>query len=640
MGMSRWLAGIASTALGLGLVVAGGGPASAAERPDSLGKEFWVGFTQNYFGTPELSLFISGPTATNGTVEVPGIGFSDNFTVTPGSVTTVSIPATAQMSLGNSGDPESRGIHVTAKDEVAVYGLNRIQFTTDAFAALPVDVLETEHLVLGWTAPNLPSEFAVVAAQDGTEVTYVPTADTVSGVTAGTSVTKTLNKGEALPVAASSSDLSGTPITSNKPVAVFGGNQCANIPNPSTAYCDYVVEQIPGTSTWGKDFVTVPLKTRKNGDTFRFVAAQDGTDISLNGAPLVTLNRGQVHQQIVDGASTVSANKPILVSQYSNGTQYDGVTSDPFMMLVTPTEQFLSGYTFTTPASGFAQNYVNVVVPTSAVGQVTLDGAAVPSGQFTAIGSSGLSGAQLDLGLGSHTMTSPEPFGIGVYGFNQDDSYGYPGGAAFAAINDVTSLSLTPPNQQADLNTQVCLDATVRDQNGQPLPGITVDLQRTGPNPGSDSGLTNGSGVVTTCYTGAAAGTDTVTAKTAALTATATVDWGTVKPARAKKKLPIRVKKGGSTSLGADDRVVLTKKISTNKHGKLRIRVACRPIAPSAAGEVRFCDADVNRAGRVVVRSTGYDALRVTVRVKATPKKGSRDTWRANSWRKSWRVTG
>ena len=48
----------------------------------------------------------------------------------------------------------------------------------------------------------------------------------------------------------------------------------------------------------------------------------------------------------------------------------------------------------------------------------------------------------------------------------------------------------------------------------------------------------------------------------------------------------------------------------------------------------------LDRAGRVVVRSTGYDALRVTVRVKATPKKGSRDTWRANSWRKSWRVTG
>src|SRR5690606_27282503 len=104
----------------------------------------------------------------------------------------------------------------------------------------------------GWTAPNFPSEFAVVAAQDGTEVTYVPTADTVSGVTAGTPVTKTLNRGEALPVAAGSSDLSGTPITSTKPVAVFGGNQCANIPNPSTAFCDYVVEQIPGTSTWGK----------------------------------------------------------------------------------------------------------------------------------------------------------------------------------------------------------------------------------------------------------------------------------------------------------------------------------------------------------------------------------------------------
>ena len=205
----RWLAGLAAAALAVSMSVVGAStPASAAERPDSLGKDFWVAFTQNYNGTPALSLFISGPTATSGTVSVPGVGFSENYNVTPGAVTTVTVPATAQLTLGDSGDPENKGIHVTAAEEVAVYGLNRIQFTTDAFLGLPTDVMTTEYVVLSYQY-NQASEFAVVATEDGTDVTYTPTAGTTAGVTAGTATTKTLNKGEVLPVSSSAGDLSG-----------------------------------------------------------------------------------------------------------------------------------------------------------------------------------------------------------------------------------------------------------------------------------------------------------------------------------------------------------------------------------------------------------------------------------------------
>ena len=44
--------------------------------------------------------------------------------------------------------------------------------------------------------------------------------------------------------------------------------------------------------------------------------------MSVNGAVVATLNKGQVHQQIIDGQSTVTADKPILLAQYSNGTTY------------------------------------------------------------------------------------------------------------------------------------------------------------------------------------------------------------------------------------------------------------------------------------------------------------------------------
>ncbi|MCB0898172.1 MAG: hypothetical protein H6528_10700 [Actinobacteria bacterium] len=651
----RWLAGFAAIIIAVAMTLVGGVPANAGkERPDSLGKEFWVAFPSNYSSmTPTLSLFISSPDATNGTVAIPGLPWSEDFSVTTGAVTTVQIPAAAQLSLGDSGAVENRGIKVTAADEVTVYGLNRIQATTDAYLGLPVDVLGTEHLVLGWPdlMGQLRSEFAVLASQDGTDVTYVPNAKTTSGTDVGVAKTVTLNAGEALPVSSLSGDLSGSEVTSTKPVALFGGHECTFIPDENTWACDHLVEQIPPTSTWGKEFLTVPLKTRKGGDTFRMLASEDGTSVSVNGAVVATLDRGQVHQQLIDGKSTVSADKPILVAQHSNGSDFDGVTSDPFMMLVPPTEQFLSEYTFATPATGFAQNFVNVVTPTAAIGGLVLDGAAVPPGEFSQIGSTAFSGAQLDLTAGSHSMTSKEPFGIYVYGFDFYDSYGYPGGAAYAPINEVTALTMTPPTQKVLVNTEACVDTKVTDQFGDPLAGIQLAMTVSGVNPGTGDGLTEASGVAKYCYTGTQVGIDTVKATFGELSASATIEWTepvvsptptpTVKPAKAKK-LPINAKKvhGQPAALGADGKVMLTKSIKTNKHGKLAVRAFCTPTSPSAAGEVRFCDITVSKKGKVTVRSTGYDSLKVVVKAKATPKKGQEDLWLPNKWRKAWKIKG
>ena len=78
----------------------------------------------------------------------------------------------------------------------------------------------------------------------------------------------------------------------------------------------------------------------------------------------------------------------------------------------------------------------------------------------------------MDLALGSHTVNLPRPVGIYVYGFDNADSYGYPGGAAYAAINEVASLTLTLPSQQVTVNKQACVTAKIADKNGKGLPGI------------------------------------------------------------------------------------------------------------------------------------------------------------------------
>ena len=61
----------------------------------STGREFWLAFNRNYSGDGELTLFVTAPVDTQGTVEVPGLGFSAPFDVNAGEATSVSLPKEA-----------------------------------------------------------------------------------------------------------------------------------------------------------------------------------------------------------------------------------------------------------------------------------------------------------------------------------------------------------------------------------------------------------------------------------------------------------------------------------------------------------------------------------------------------------------
>ena len=533
-GRLQWM----TLALAILALVLGGRPAasagpaaSAATNPDSLGTDFWLAFPGNYNGGATLTLFITGPTATSGTVAMPGVAFSTAFTVAPGTVTSVPLPAGSDIQTSDT--VENLGIHVTADAEVTVYGLNQITATTDAYLGLPTDILGTEYLVEGYENVDIVegTEFAVVATQDGTTVTINPTV-TTNGHTAGTPYTVSLDQGHTYQLRnedAHPADLSGSIVTSDKPIAVFGGHQCANIPMGYTA-CDHIVEEMPPTSTWGKSFVTEPLATRTGGDTFRYLADTDNTTVQVNGAPVATLNRGQLFEQILTQPSVITSDKPILVAQYSNSTTFDDATSDPFEVLVPPFEQFLNSYTVTTPATGFAENFINVVAPTASLATINLDGVPVPGGSFTPIPDSTFSAAQLAVALGSHTLDGAQPFGVTVYGFAEADSYGYPGGLSLAPVATVSSVTLAPKDATNPINTEHCPTATVKDQNENPVVGVRVDFSVTGVNPTNGFGNTAADGTANFCYTGTNPGSDTITAAVGPLSDTAMKLWTTPTP--------------------------------------------------------------------------------------------------------------
>lgn len=506
MGIRSWgLQGVVALLLAL--------TAGQSLAQDSKGTSFWLMFNENLAGGGEVvNLFITGDTVTTGTVSGPGLGAPIPFSVTPGTVTTVNLPLTVRAAGVDS--VENKGLLVTAGAEITVYGLNRRTATTDAFLGLPVDILGTEYINLGYQNVNIvnATQFGIVATQNGTTVTITPTVNAGVGRTAGVPYNINLNQGQTYQLRSTGSapaDLSGTIITSNQPIAVFGGHQCSNIPAGQVA-CDHLVEQLTPPTTWGQSFVTMPLATRLNGDIFRILAGTNNTTVTINGVASPVLNRGQFLEQLIAGPATITANNPVMVAQYSRSSSADGVTSDPFMMLIPPFEQFLAGYTVTTPASGFATNFINVVAPNAAVGSILLDGVAIPPAAYTPIGASGFSGAQRPVALGTHNLSGPLPFGAFMYGFDSFDSYGYPGGMSLAQIAIVTSISLTPLTATNPVGTQHCVDGLVRDQNNAPVPGVRVDYTVTGPNARTGFANAGANGVAQFCYTGTNAGTDTI----------------------------------------------------------------------------------------------------------------------------------
>ena len=119
----------------------------------------------------------------------------------------------------------------------------------------------------------------------------------------------------------------------------------------------------------------------------------------------------------------------------------------------------------------------------------------------------------------------PQPFGLTVYGFDNADSYGYPGGLSLAPVASVTNVALAPKTATNPVNTQHCVTATVTDQNGAPVVGVRVDFAVTGVNPTTGFSNTAANGTAQFCYTGTQTGNDTIRASVGTVVDTAAKTW-------------------------------------------------------------------------------------------------------------------
>jgi hypothetical protein len=327
---------------------------------------------------------------------------------------------------------EAKGIHVTALAPVSVHVVSESPTSADGYLALPTQGLGTQYYVMTQSSSRYPgSEFAVVATQNATTVSITPAAAGASKP-AGVAFTVTLNAGETYQFAnMANADMTGTLVTSDKPVAVFAGHRCADVPS-GVGYCDYLVEQLTAVSLWGKTFHTSPFSGRARY-TVRVIASQNNTTFSTVPAGLIgTLNAGQFADVVVANPAEFVSSNPVQVAQFIRGYADDAAAiGDPSMVMITPAEMGMTDSTFGVHGLiGTTGAFMNIVTETSALASLTLDNAAVDPALFTPVGGNSIySLGTIPVAAGAHTLLGTAAYSALVYDYGirwNAVSYAYP----------------------------------------------------------------------------------------------------------------------------------------------------------------------------------------------------------------------
>ena len=156
------------------------------------GKDFWVAYGNHVrmFETitannqaEKMELYMTSDINTTGTVQIPGINFSTNFSVTANQITTIAIPRSAGLFDEST---YNLGIHITAEKPIIVYSFIYVNAVSGATLCLPVLTLGREYYSVNFTqvsnVNNSYSYFDVIATDTGvTTVEIIPAQNTKGG---------------------------------------------------------------------------------------------------------------------------------------------------------------------------------------------------------------------------------------------------------------------------------------------------------------------------------------------------------------------------------------------------------------------------------------------------------------------------
>ncbi|MDQ1266615.1 MAG: hypothetical protein QG635_1767, partial [Bacteroidota bacterium] len=454
------------------------------------GTEYWFTIPPPYAdGVPPndkfLKLYIMSKNPTKVTVEIPKYSYKLEKTTYPKEQLEFILKpeyAVPYTKTGSALEVEEAvypqgGIHVYADEPIIVNCIVKYKNTSDGFLVYPTTMLGTDYLVASYNdmtelypGYNLPSLCGIVAAEEGTKITFTLGGNnlthTAGGKKPGDVIEVDLAKGDVYMMSSQGdgSDLSGSKIHSNKPIAVIGANMCANVPIQIRA-CDYIAEMLLPSTYYGLNVHTPLQPNRLYAPVLRLFPRDEKTTIFKNGNQIGyirtvggLITTGYLEMRIVDGtlinSAVFSGDKPINIMMYNTGLAEDNNSSlltDPFMMQLIPTDLYQKEITFCTPGqlygeNNFDEDWYQIVFENGESGtftddfqisnvvdsQYVWDKLSKKNPESSEIFSYNVNNKQYSVKnfkiktQGIYTIKANTPFMIYQFGFSSGESYGYP----------------------------------------------------------------------------------------------------------------------------------------------------------------------------------------------------------------------
>ena len=450
----------------------------------STGSEFYLGFFEDHYSfgcntelyPPVIWITTTEQQPITVTVETYNkVIFSG--VVCPSFYTYVSIPLDLTV---HESAISYKGVRVRAEDnkKIVVFGQYEQFGSNDAYLALPVISSPPngifKYIVVSVRGSALSSGrhsvALIIGTEDDTKVTVIPTIAILTiphGLDPFRNFYKglpddlntvTINRYQTLYLKVLPDDLSGTQVKADKPISIFSGHECAEVPI-DLGSCDMLIEQVPPTDTWGTEVVIVPLLTRLYGNLIKVIAADDSTSVTVTRTNYITgavttdpqfiLNSGEFKEFLMSDYALIQSTDPILVYQFSSANGYN-LTSQvaPLMIMAPSRQQFISKYNIATAPfnpdlkrkyGNFTEyaHYINIAIPAEYFNHrspyVKIDDEEISS-VFKPIRFSDNQiwgyATQTRLNAGPHIVESYHGtvMSVTIYGFGNQMSYGFTGG--------------------------------------------------------------------------------------------------------------------------------------------------------------------------------------------------------------------
>ena len=342
---------------------------------------FFVNHAQSRITNIAILLITTEVHPVSYSIEAPGVGYYHKGIISAGNEVILNLPSSLEVSSYHHQD---KGIYLTtSSDKMTVIGQNLDRNTGDSFFALPIMKLDDVYVYYGMSVPrpynagNRNSLILIVGAENNTTMKLTTTQSVririgtaVMYLIPGRQYSFVMNRLQTVYIG-SVDDLSGTKIVTDRPVSIFSGHECGNVPW-NVSYCGHIVEQIPPTALWGKVYYTAPL-VNKTSYTIKVLAANNSTTVNIycnNTMESYVINEGEFFNKTLPMKEycAIQSNKKLLVVQISHGAAEDFnfvYYGDPMMTLVPDTNQYLNKFEFSTirnPVEPGFDHYVNIIV--------------------------------------------------------------------------------------------------------------------------------------------------------------------------------------------------------------------------------------------------------------------------------------